>query len=303
MWTREVRKLYRDYFRVLDHHVDILNNFPSSKESSDLQKVVINQRIKENQKLSKGPSTPKKLSGRKLVRKCFSSFFLYSSLRRPELPETLTRYEQYEIILREWEAISEKDRQHLYKRLDILEGFQTFEYEYYYWLKVMHAVNQKRRHDAILRYIHNSLDRERFRVFVDIEGRQTEGGGTIPQDVMETNLTPDIVVIDDHRKSLRAFELTVPLERSVWSCNQRKLSCYQSLNSETNNPLETDYEIFVKPFEVTSITGLLSRDNKNAIRMMHKYCNPDISLATFRSEISVIAALEYRKILNHWLLQ
>ena len=136
MWTREVRKLYRDYFRVLDHHVDILNNFPSSKESSDLQKVVINQRIKENQKLLEGPSTPKKLSGRKLVRKCFSSFFLYSSLRRPELPETLTRYEQYEIILREWEAISVKDRQHLYKRLDILEGFQTFEYEYYYWLKV-----------------------------------------------------------------------------------------------------------------------------------------------------------------------
>ena len=66
MWTREVRKLYRDYFRVLDHHVDILNNFPSSKESSDLQKVVINQRIKENQKLLEGPSTPKKLSGKEI---------------------------------------------------------------------------------------------------------------------------------------------------------------------------------------------------------------------------------------------
>ena len=182
----------------------------------------------------------------------------------------------------------------------------------------MHAVDQKDRHDRILRYINNSLDRERFRTFVDIKGFQTESGGTIPNDVLKTDLTPgndktntliaietifflDVVIVDDHRKSLIAFELTVPLEWSVWSSNQRKLDYYESLNS--NHQLDTSYEICVKPFEVTSITGILSRENKNAVRKMHKFCNPEISLATFRSEISAIAAQEYRRIMKHWLLQ
>ena len=137
MWAREVRKLYRDYFRVLDHHVDISNHFLSTKESFDLQQVLINQRVNEYKKLS-NCANPRKLSGRKLVRKCFSSFFLYSFLRRNELPNNLTKYEQYEMILREWESISEKDRQSLYKRLNVVDGFQIFEYEYLFWMKVIY---------------------------------------------------------------------------------------------------------------------------------------------------------------------
>ena len=52
------------------------------------------------------------------------------------------------------------------------------------------------RHDNIVNYIAKCLDREKFSVYADIEGSQTAAGGTIPPEVMVTNLKPDLVVID-----------------------------------------------------------------------------------------------------------
>ena len=55
------------------------------------------------------------------------------------------------------------------------------------------------KHDNILKYIFPYLDRERFRVNVDIDGHRTREGGTVPNDLLVTEKRPDIVVVDDKK--------------------------------------------------------------------------------------------------------
>ena len=45
---------------------------------------------------------------------------------------------------------------------------------------------------------------------MDIKGHQTPNGGTLPPDVLVTNLKPDIVIIDKQKMNVNVFELTVP---------------------------------------------------------------------------------------------
>ena len=54
-------------------------------------------------------------------------------------------------------------------------------------------------------YIAKCLDRDKFSVYADIEGSKTAAGGTIPPEVMVTNLKPDLVVIDRKKKSVSIF--------------------------------------------------------------------------------------------------
>ena len=52
-------------------------------------------------------------------------------------------------------------------------------------------------------------------VFSDLPGCEAAGGGTIPADLCVTNLKPDIVIIDNEKKILHIFELTVPLTSNI----------------------------------------------------------------------------------------
>ena len=70
------------------------------------------------------------------------------------------------------------------------------------------------KHDNILKYIFPYLDRERFRVNVDIDGHRTREGGTVPNDLLVTEKRPDIVVVDDKKKILEVLELVVPLYKA-----------------------------------------------------------------------------------------
>ena len=67
------------------------------------------------------------------------------------------------------------------------------------------SLNQGRytyRHDCILNYIQKCLDTSKYTCYTDISGHQTQGGGTIPPEVMITSLKPDLVIIDKKTKNI-----------------------------------------------------------------------------------------------------
>ena len=49
-------------------------------------------------------------------------------------------------------------------------------------------------HDSILAYISSCLDRDKYTVYVDLEGSQTTAGGTMAPEATVTNLKPDLVL-------------------------------------------------------------------------------------------------------------
>ena len=65
------------------------------------------------------------------------------------------------------------------------------------------------RHDNILHYIASCLDNKKYTFFVDIEGKQAQEGGMIPSTMVVATLKPDIVILDQRKKSAAIFELTV----------------------------------------------------------------------------------------------
>ena len=60
----------------------------------------------------------------------------------------------------------------------------------------------------------NNVD-NKFKVYSDLDGWQAPGGGTIPPALCVTNLKPDIVIMDEHTKTLHIYELTMPLINNI----------------------------------------------------------------------------------------
>ena len=87
-------------------------------------------------------------------------------------------------------------------------------------------------------------------VHTDINGHQTQGGGTIPPEVMITSLKPDLVIIDKKTKNIEIFELTVPGESRIANAYNLKLEKYQHFATDINT-----YKVTVQPFEIGSNTG------------------------------------------------
>ena len=54
------------------------------------------------------------------------------------------------------------------------------------------------RHDSVLKYISDCLDKTKYTCFVDISGCQTPTGGTLSPNLVVKELRPDIVIIDKH---------------------------------------------------------------------------------------------------------
>ena len=78
------------------------------------------------------------------------------------------------------------------------------------------------RHDSILHYVSKCLDTQKFKCYIDIEGSQTPAGGTLPPNLVVSNLKPDIVVINNSDKSAHIFELTCPSEKRIDIANKLK---------------------------------------------------------------------------------
>ena len=78
------------------------------------------------------------------------------------------------------------------------------------------------RHDNILHYISQCLDKEKFKCYVDIQDSQTPAGGTLPPNIVVSNLKPDIVILDKSAKKVNIFELTCPSEGRIDISNKLK---------------------------------------------------------------------------------
>ena len=156
------------------------------------------------------------------------------------------------------------------------------------------------RHDNILAYISSCLDRDKFTAYVDIDGSKTPAGGTIPPQMLVTNLKPDIVILDKKSKKISIFELTVPNELRIETSHKLKTEKYQHFLSDI-----TIYQPSLTPFEVGSVSGYISRDNRKYIGSIHKFCKPNIKLKNFLQNISAISVLSSYYLFNcrsieHW---
>ena len=53
--------------------------------------------------------------------------------------------------------------------------------------------------------------RKKYKVYSDLDGWEAPGGGAIPPALHMTKLKPNIVMMDDHTKTLHIYELKMPL--------------------------------------------------------------------------------------------
>ena len=142
------------------------------------------------------------------------------------------------------------------------------------------------RHDCILHYISQCLDKQKFKCYIDIEGEQTAAGGTLPPHVIVSNLKPDIVVVNQKDKKVSIFELTVPSEQRIETSHKLKFDKYQHFLADIKT-----HKASVTPFEIGSHTGHISSSNRKNLSEIHKFCKPSIKLKKFIQNISAITIL------------
>ena len=123
----------------------------------------------------------------------------------------------------------------------------------------------------------------RFKVYSDLPGWEAPGGGTIPPALCVTNLKPDIVIMDEHKKTLHIFELTMPLNRNIDDRNKEKTLKYTPFLTDI-----TGYNCTLNCFEISS-TGFINTRNKNTLNSLHKFIKKSIKKSTFMENLNSLA--------------
>jgi hypothetical protein len=139
------------------------------------------------------------------------------------------------------------------------------------------------RHDNILSYIATILDHTKYRFYVDIPNHMTTTGGTIPVELCVTPLRPDIVIVDDKKKTMDIFELTCPLEPNIKKRHTEKSDKYAHFNGDLDQ-----HTTKVTCFEIGS-RGYISPDNHERLKSLHKFCKPNTKLKKFKENISALS--------------
>ena len=158
------------------------------------------------------------------------------------------------------------------------------------------SLNQGRftlRHDSVLNYIAQCLDKTRYTCYIDIAGHQTPAGGTLPPSIIVSTLRPDIVIVDQKKKAVTVLELTIPGETRIHIAHRLKSEKYQHLSTDTRT-----HTVSVLPFEVGSHTGHITRDNNKTLHTLHKFCRKDVKFKQFIKNISAVAILGSYYIFN-----
>ena len=128
------------------------------------------------------------------------------------------------------------------------------------------------RHDNILfkvrNFIRSKLPGAEIYCDVCVEGSvfknvQTH---TIPDDIYQTNLRPDLVIVDRAKKNLTIIELTVPFESNILRAQDFKSNKYAGLIAGI---METGYDCVFHSLEVGS-RGIVSHGSS---RMLRSVCS------------------------------
>ena len=89
------------------------------------------------------------------------------------------------------------------------------------------------RHNNIVNFIVSNID-SKYKVYSDLPGWEAPGGGTIPPALCVTNLKPDIVIVDEHKKVMHIYELTCPLNMNIDNRNKEKTPKVHTLHHRHN---------------------------------------------------------------------
>ncbi len=111
------------------------------------------------------------------------------------------------------------------------------------------------RHNNIVKYIADSIDKSKYTVHSDIDEYLGANGGTIPVSMTVTNLKPDIVIVSETEKTADIVEITVPFESNIHTRHTYKTEKYAHLLQDI-----TSYKPSVTALEVGS-HGYLTKDN------------------------------------------
>ena len=123
------------------------------------------------------------------------------------------------------------------------------------------------------------VDTSKFEIHTDLG----VNSGTIPPEILITNLIPDIVIIDKVSKTLDIWELTVPFESNISKRHTDKQNKYAHYISDI-----TSHKVTVTAFEVGA-RGFLTPDNLNRLKLFHKkYCNTTTKQGQFIKNLSSI---------------
>ena len=138
------------------------------------------------------------------------------------------------------------------------------------------------RHNCIINYIVNAID-EKYTLYSDLPGHTAPGGGSIPPELCVTAERPDIVIIDNHKKSIHLFELTCPAERNIETRHTEKSNKYAHFTTDI-----TELSCKVNCFEV-STKGFINSRNHSTLNTLHKFVKPSITKSQFKSNISALS--------------
>ena len=128
------------------------------------------------------------------------------------------------------------------------------------------SLNQGRftwRHNSVLNHITKTMidnKPENLEIFADICGLSFNGG-TIPPDVVSTQLKPDLVLLNRQEKKIFVMELTCSFERNITAANLRKTTKYTNLKSDLE---DQGYSCTLVPFEIGS-RGYVTTSNRRSI--------------------------------------
>ena len=98
------------------------------------------------------------------------------------------------------------------------------------------------------------------RLYSDIPGFLAPGGGSIPPDIIVTNLRPDICIVNGSTNEVILFELTCPWDGNIERSHAYKEEKYSHLFAD----LSRRYKTYLFSVEI-SVRGQVSRDNKKRL--------------------------------------
>lgn len=119
------------------------------------------------------------------------------------------------------------------------------------------------RHDSILQHVVKQIlaGNPEKRVIADLEGHRLPDGGTVPPELMVTNLRPDLVLIDPITDDIELFDLTscADREENINGARIRKSTKYAPLVADLE---QSGHKASFTPFEVCSLGNIRSDTRK-----------------------------------------
>jgi len=150
------------------------------------------------------------------------------------------------------------------------------------------------RHEAILDYLGTLLEKppnltewSAFRCYLDVPGRRTHDEGTVPDQLVHTELKPDIFILDqrDHlsRPEVIIVDLTIPWDGRVDAARSEKLAKFSKLVSSVKS--KDAFNVTYQSIEIGSYRQRLSDGSESAIKLLYHYITPKMSFDDFRRNL------------------